>query len=213
MNPAKRRASRSRKDPGDEMVPVIGERIAFLLGQRDMTVAQLARAIGDTDETIRLIVNEETRKCRRRRLEAIARVLKISADEDWLSDPSTSLRFSDTNQSPQLQLVRLAFGKACLRALKRDFAHKVKSDHEWEMLVQSMLNALLNPGGWADRLMIGWDIPPRITKAETEAAAVALAEAFQLILRPWFRGRASLDLQRFIELIGIEGQAAEILNR
>ena len=78
----------------DPMVPVIGERVEALRIKLGFSEAELARRVDGPKgkrQTINWIVIGKTKKCRRSRLEGIARALKMPGYLEWFSDPTTAL--------------------------------------------------------------------------------------------------------------------------
>ena len=132
--------SRKRKwiDPGDELVPIIAERLEAALQHRRMNPHSLAEKLGEKPQTIDLIVTGKTKRPRRFRLEAIAKVLRVPAE--WLSgemkflpyvvpprrrvEADGQVTFDDDEEAASkpslLQLAESEFFTACHRAIDRD---------------------------------------------------------------------------------------------
>jgi transcriptional regulator with XRE-family HTH domain len=71
------------------------------------------------------------------------------------------------------------------------------------LAMDSILEALLTPEVWRAHLLKGWrgDKMPSPSPEEAEEMTVALARVLRLVLEPWFRGLAHLDVEGLSALV------------
>jgi hypothetical protein len=199
-------------EPGDEMVPIIGERVQSALRRRGMTPRRLATVSGELPQTIHLIVAGKTHKCRRSRRDAVAAALRVPAE--WLSSqemhlPYTSDGFGeDLNDPTRAQLAQSEFLRLCVPALQRDIERTWPDsndrDSHWGLAtleVPMRLLELIRPTYWRNLFLapLGRNsvYASTLSKEQVEEATEALARAFVIVLSDWFAGLRTFDFQAF----------------
>ena len=211
-----RRSSRGWMDEDDEMVPIRGDRVTATMRVRRISTSELARRVGESQQTIDLIVRGRSKKCRRSRLRAIAKTLRVSMK--WLASEIDALPFANYQESriddsgqlvtyskgeydaPSLQqLVEHEFGRVLFNCLAsreppsdaHTKGHLTDPAHFWMWWA---VRRLISPASWAAKLLsVDEGEKLRWSREEYELAVEALTKAFTIILRPWFKGEASLD--------------------
>lgn len=221
---------------GDEMVPVIGERVEAVMRRKGIGVSELARQIDELQQTLSLIIAGTTKKCRRRRLDKIASELRVptewlTGELDWLpwgvsrdgwrqyADGSVEyLEFPEDRDSPLAsQLAESEFLEACHRALVRDYATTNEGEFDiyregWPKEIIGALRSLVSPDIWGGTLLKDEDANED-DEDQIEIAAVALAEGFKISLAPWLEGKARLNVGNLVAVRTIQGGALkEYLN-
>lgn len=217
-----------------KLVPVDGAKIRAIMDARGMTVYELAQRTGERNETMSLIVSGTTKRCDRRRLQRISRVIGCT-DLDFLTGDSERLKCAGFHQKRDVlgkpireadgrlvfeedpaaptrqQLAQSEFLRPCLETLEQDYQPQHDADNEWRM-VHLLLALLIDPKSWRRRLT--YKGQPMSEEDQTEVTE-ALSRAFKIILRPWFSSQATegLDVKKLGMVIGVEGEALEQIER
>ncbi len=209
-------ATRKRRTRyGRERVPVVADRLNAAIRLRGLSVNGLAKAAGIQQATVDLVVRGVSRKTQEDRLARIADVLQVPFE--WLTGEWRLLPHAfypkdvvDGQKEPTLpsleQLVEHDFNSRCAGAVARDWP---KDDQAW--LLEAVLQTLIAPGSWRHLLVRSRPNPtPRVRRrpsaeevsrlnqeaAERERQAMmCLSKAFQIILGPWLKGDAALDVR------------------
>jgi transcriptional regulator with XRE-family HTH domain len=196
----RRANSRGRgKWQDDPLVPMSGERMHAALQHSGLGLADLARKLGQTRQTLDYIVRGATKRCRRSRRAAIARALAVP--DEWLGGSGEGgmdwllARLGGKRQS-HLAINRL--GRRCEGALQRDGSPVPNAI--------GLLLKLALPGHWRSVLL--HELPEELIECrdlrelERDIAQTALANAFEAILQPWLTGEATLDYRALERLSG-----------
>lgn len=228
---ATRRVPRGKwTDPAYDMVRIIGRRVEAILEHRGMSVSELAERIGDNQQTIDLIKRGVTKKCRRFRLENIARELDVppewlmgelkmlpdttwhpikDADGNWVLNAEGRGIFEEDYDVPPLrQIAQSAFAQLCRTALVN---HRPAAERD---TLQSVLSSILvDPLIWRGKLL-NYPAGGRLTaEDQDDEAVVALSQAFSIILQPWFRGEVSLNADHLGNVLPVQHQLPKRLRK
>ena len=109
--------------------------------------------------------------------------------------------FPPKDQAPLVQIVLDRFMRRCHKAILRDFrkayGNGAKDEYaSWGVDLLSVLWQVEVASIWQTSLMA---IQPSETKKrELQEATVALVQAWELILKPWFAGKAPLQWRRVL---------------
>lgn len=218
------------KDRGDQLVPVLSDRVATVIARRGIGVSELARRLGEKQQTLSLILAGKTKSCRRYRLERIATELRVpaewlSGELDWLpwaasrdgwrqyADGTVKyLEFPEDRDTPLAsQLAESEFLEACHQALVRDYAITSEGEFDiyregWPKEIIGALRLLISPDIWGSTLLTDEDADED-DEDQIEIAAVALAEGFKISLVPWLEGRAQLNVGNLVAVRDVQRQA------
>lgn len=195
---------------------------------------ELARRVGDSPETINLIVRGDTKRCRSRRLKRIARAIGCT-DLDYLMGKTNHLQNAryhvkrdvggraqrapdgalileeDLEDPTETQLAQAEFLGPCRESITVDFQPQSESDNEWRV-VHLLLARLIDPKGWRRQLT---DRGQPMSEEEQTEATEALARAFGIVLRPWLTAPAgeALEIEELARLLGVGGETLEQAQR
>ena len=223
--------ARTEKYAADPMVPIAPNALAWALDKQQVSASELARRLGTSQQAIAHLLpsrklgddaEEPPRRCRRSRLKAIARELRLA--ESFLRGDGMVLPATVRYGNAYSPAVRLAAGRlcgmardACVRdmraAAKRgEPAPSVRDDPSREIVdcigellnVQSWQRLLLADGEGRPLLPMWQEVlkptPKRAPNPYVERAMLGLIDAFEEILTPWLTNRARLDYGRLRDL-------------
>lgn len=185
---AKKRARGKWQD--NRLVDISAERFKEALQISGMGLADLARHLGETRQTLDYIARGVTKQCRQSRRTAIARALGVSEEElgggvgggmDWL--------VGELTRRPQADRAYNRLGRQCEAAL-------IREGNPGSDLTAALL-MLTQPTYWRGVLLTGLsnelceceDLSP----FDRDRVGTALANAFEAILQPWLHGKARLN--------------------
>lgn len=204
MATSKRRLRGKWTDPGHEMVPIVGARVAAALARRPFTASALAHRIGEKQQTIHLIVTGTTRKCRLFRRDKMARALRV--DREWLSGAPLFWvgipAGQDLNQPALAQLAESDLIQKCQMAWERDPEQNTDDRYSFGFPT-TVLHTLLDINAWRERLLSSVDESEWNEKAsleEKDEFTASIAQALEVMFRPWLEGKASV---KYRELLGL----------
>jgi len=204
--------------PGDEMVPILGDRVNAALNAYEASITQLAEEVGDSQQTISLICRSVTKKTRRTRVTSLAEVLNVP--EEWLTGQMDQLPGSETwidfrTKPAAWQLAVAQWSHRTKSAHGRDLDEIGKKAMPFEVFLRQgfALTFLIHPGIWREILLDGYcscaehSAPDDPDDPLTEDTQVQFANALLDILDPWIKGKYKLNYRN---LMGIMGTRAEM---
>ena len=219
-----RSRAKMRKDP---LVPVEGDRVNAAVRASGMSVSEFARAIGEKQQTIDLLVRGITKRCRKSRLVKIASQAGGFVTPGWLSGAAFSAkalsgvgRLPDvpvsgrgplpgaTSLPPRADLETVRLARDVRGAARRD-GLEIVTHYQLEpvLSLDFFRNAL---GKTADSM--------RIESSGRDKAqfAVHMGAALRLVLGPWFRGHQRLEagvIEGVLkQLVTISKRASDLIN-
>lgn len=192
--PRRTQRANSRRSRGkfrdDPPVPISGERVKAALLHSGLTLPELARQLGNKRQTLDYIVRSKTKRCRQSRRAAMARALAVSPE--WLGgvgEGGMEWLLGRLAGKPRSHLAINRLGRLCEAAVERD-GRPVPN-------ATGLLLKLALPDHWRGVL---FDELPHdllgcedLAGLERDLAKTALANVFEVILRPWLTGQATLN--------------------
>lgn len=202
-----------RKAKRDELVRVRSELLRAAVAWRGVSVAALAKRIGEGQQTIDLLVRGVHNRTRRARRDKLAKALGVTSE--WLGGeaPLPFVPFPDfddldgeaamellkppgaptrlpSDVPARQQLAANDFARACEQACRRDFGNA-----DWlRRAVLRVLLLVVDARVWRDSLL------EDRRHAAAEAATVQLCAAFGSMLEPWLKGEESLNLRALLTI-------------
>jgi hypothetical protein len=203
---------------GDPMVRIVDRRVSAALRWRRKSEAEAANAAGITRQAINNIVNGKTRKCRRSVRDAVAKLCGAPITSKWLGGETDlkipPLSFAPSGRlgsalmgidgagfassgmgqladaAPQYELEGFALGRA------------IKSTANRNMELAGELNPpdLEHTARWMVSLYLWREyvfgeqaaVGGATYSSDASAFAYHTAEAFAILMRPWFEGRVKM---------------------
>ena len=234
-----RRRRRSRKWVDDPMVLISPVVVRALLRQRRLTVSELARRSENSQQTLaHLAQGYGWKRCRRSRVQAIARALRapmsLLEGKDF-AVPSGKQRGFEYMYSADTIIAARNFFLACQRAVVRDVegggSEPTSNDaYLASHFAMEFLGDLLSIGFWRTTLLT-WKDPERQLSQEPvaahpgefltrpvedvahEDATLSLIHALEHILKPWLDGDAQLHYRTLRDLANEPvGDDANLVN-
>lgn len=217
----KRRSRRGWDQPGDEMVPIRGDRVKAALDAYGASVSGVAAEVGDSQQTLSLICRGVSKRTRRSRVVRLAQVLDVP--EEWLTGRQADLPGGVImpgvlgGAAPaawQLAISRWVAhtGKAHSRDARRPGRKKRLIPFDAFLRQGFALTLFINPGVWREVLLEGYsaahDAFEDPNDPLSEDTTVQLVDAMLAILHPWTKGTHRLNYRNLMALLGRHAESA-----
>lgn len=192
-------------------MPIVSTRLRAAIRINGVSEKKLATAIGVSQQRLNRFARGEGKRCRQSMRDALAE--RLGVNPDWLGGELKWLPFAsyfegaDPDALALSQLVEARFTNTFEKAFRRDMRREypdsdveVAKYKEWGWIAVASIPELTDPQGWRN-LLLRWegDLPWRLTP-DLDDATEALAKAFMIILEPWLKDRASLDMRGLVNL-------------
>lgn len=200
-----KRKHRRRYEP---LVPVLSHKLRSAIREAGVSENVLAKELGIKQQTLNDICRGRCKSCRSSMLDRFATRLGVTTA--WLSGESRTLPGAShdlvevldlendaVDEVSSVQIAQSRFWQKCRKAWRRDHRHRsgqldVRKPGKLEAEFFVSIMTLLHPVEWRLRLLAPSGHHPA---SPTEWAGITppLADALEVILQPWFEGKAKLD--------------------
>ena len=222
----KRRSRRGWDQPEDELVPIARERVVAALHAYGISITEMARDIGDSQQTVSLICTGVTKRTRRSRVQRMADVFGLPPE--WLTGSLKDLpglasgwtgghiyaRRGDSDHPAAWQLAIAKWETQVERAYNRDNEENRRTRLEHYMRERFALGFMIHPGVWRD-LLFGPNWRGVVDRDDVidQETQVQLVNFMLDVLQPWLDGKAKLNYRNLLYIFGgVANEAIQALK-
>jgi hypothetical protein len=105
------------------------------------------------------------------------------------------VRLAGLESPSRAQLAQSRLWQRCRKALERDLAAVRLNEQQRRRVTSELFTTvldLLRPDQWQARFLVGGDRMEKVRGRDVDLVVPSLAQAFDVILAPWFKGNARL---------------------